>query len=93
MQSDAHDAAETDDDAASTTAQAGWDAESTTAHAGGTRHQTPDRPIVLPPGAEPIDEPTMTFKTDHTALTHLQTKKVINNSRLAHWVTTMAEYE
>jgi hypothetical protein len=47
VQSDAHDAAEADDDAASTTAQAGWDAESTTAHAGGTRHQTPDRPIVV----------------------------------------------
>eukprot|EP01051_Picozoa_sp_SAG22_P039070 SAG22_NODE_20372_length_266_cov_0.742515_1_plen_43_part_10 len=35
----------------------------------------------------------MTFRTDHSALTQLQTKKVINNSRLAHWVTTMAEYE
>ena len=59
----------------------------------GTRHQTSDRQVELPPGAQPIDEPTMTFRTDHSALTQLQTKKVINNSRLAHWVTTMAEYE
>jgi hypothetical protein len=35
--------------AAATATEAGWDAESTTAHAGGTRHQTQDRPIVLPP--------------------------------------------
>jgi hypothetical protein len=81
VRDDARDDAVVDDDAASTTAQAGWDTESTTANAGGTRHQTPDRPIVLPPGAEPINEPTMTFKTDHTALTHLQNKKQINNSR------------
>ena len=30
----------------------------------GTRHQTSDRQVELPPGAQPIDEPTMTFRTE-----------------------------
>jgi hypothetical protein len=32
-------------------------------------------------------------KTDHSALIPLQKKQQINNSRLAHWVTTMAEFD
>ena len=40
-----------------------------------------------------MEQPNVTFQTDHSALTSLQRKRVINNSRLAHWVTTMAEFE
>ena len=35
----------------------------------------------------------MTFQTDHSALTSLTKKRNISNSRLAHWVTTMSEFE
>ncbi len=39
------------------------------------------------------DEPNVTFQTDHSALTQLTKKRNISNSRLAHWVTTMSEFE
>jgi hypothetical protein len=35
----------------------------------------------------------VTAKTDHSALIPLKKKKQINNQRLAHWVTTMSEFE
>eukprot|EP01046_Picozoa_sp_COSAG06_P001933 COSAG06_NODE_64_length_26790_cov_7.462291_29_plen_403_part_01 len=75
--------------ASSAGAEAGADAT----QVGGTRHQTSDKQMNLPPGAQLINEPTMEFRTDHSALTQIKVKKTINNARLAHWVTTMAEYE
>ena len=75
--------------ASSVGAEAGADATQD----GGTRHQTSDKQMNLPPGAQLINEPTMEFRTDHSALTQIKVKKTINNARLAHWVTTMAEYE
>ena len=47
----------------------------------------------IPTGAIVMDSPNVTFQTDHSALTQLPRKRVISNSRLAHWVTTMSEFE
>ena len=47
----------------------------------------------IPTGATVVDEPNVTFQTDHSALTSLTKKRNISNSRLAHWVTTMSEFE
>ena len=45
------------------------------------------------PATTDSEQPHVTFQTDHSALTSLQRKRVINNSRLAHWITTMAEFD
>ena len=47
----------------------------------------------IPQGAVQMQEPNVTFQTDHSALTSLTRKKQISNQRLAHWVTTMSEFE
>ena len=47
----------------------------------------------IPQGAVQMHEPNVTFQTDHSALTSLTRKKQISNQRLAHWVTTMSEFE
>ena len=49
--------------------------------------------LTIPQGAVPMQEPNVTFQTDHSALTSLTRKKQISNQRLAHWVTTMSEFE